>query len=71
MKEDLQNSLKRNKNDTKRRLIGSVGVVIKTYGFNGLTITKIARQAQVDRKLIHRYFGGLNGLIESYIPRCL
>jgi AcrR family transcriptional regulator len=67
MKNELQNPLKRNKEDTKRRLIHSVGVVMNNHGFKALTISKIAREAQVDRKLIHRYFGGLNGLIECYI----
>jgi AcrR family transcriptional regulator len=67
MKERFQNPFKRNKEDTKRRLIEAVGVVMKIEGFNFLTITKIAREAQVDRKLVHRYFGGLNGLIEAYI----
>lgn len=67
MKEHFQNPIKRNKEDTKRRLIQSVGAVMGNEGFKALTITKIAREAQVDRKLIHRYFGGLNGLIEAYI----
>jgi AcrR family transcriptional regulator len=67
MKEQFQNPFKRNKDDTKRRLIQAVGVVMSEQGFKSLTISKIARQAQVDRKLIHRYFGGLNGLIEAYI----
>ena len=67
MKDDLQKPNKRNKEDTKRKLILSVGVVMNDQGFKALTISKIAREAQVDRKLIHRYFGGLNGLIEAYI----
>lgn len=67
MKERFQNPFKRNKEETKRRLIEAVGVVMNNEGFNLLTISKIARQAQVDRKLINRYFGGLNGLIEAYI----
>src|SRR4051812_26479320 len=67
MKEDFKNSFKRNKEDTKRRLINAAGVVMNLYGFHALTVSRIAREAQVDRKLIHRYFGGLNGLIEAYI----
>ncbi len=65
MKEPYQIPFKRNKSDTKRRLIPSVGVVMNTQRFKSLTISKIAREAQVDRKLIHWYFGGLNGPIES------
>lgn len=67
MKEPYQIPIKRNKSDTKRRLIQAVGAVMNNQGFKSLTISKIAREAQVDRKLIHRYFGGLNGLIEAYI----
>ena len=67
MKEPYQNNFKRNKPETMRRIIQSVGIVMKTQGFESLTISKIAREAQVDRKLITRYFGGLNGLIEAYI----
>lgn len=66
MKERFENPFERNKEDTKRRLIEAVGVEMQIEGFNLLTITKIAREAQVDRKLVHRYFGGLNGLIEVY-----
>jgi AcrR family transcriptional regulator len=67
MKKPYQNNFKRNKPETMRRIIQSVGIVMKTQGFESLTISKIAREAEVDRKLITRYFGGLNGLIETYI----
>lgn len=58
----------RSKEETKRKLIRAVGEVFKEKGFAGLKISKIARRAEVDRKLIYKYFkGGLNGLIEAYI----
>lgn len=52
---------------TKKKLIQAVGDVIKTEGFQHLRISKISKYANVDRKLIYRYFGSLNYLVEAYI----
>lgn len=52
---------------TKAKLIKAVGEVVKAEGFQNLKISKVSRYANVDRKLIYRYFGGLNYLIEAYI----
>jgi len=57
----------KNKAETKRRLIQAVGEIIKEDGFENLKISTVARKAEVDRKLIYRYFGNLNYLIEAYI----
>jgi AcrR family transcriptional regulator len=48
-------------------LIDSVGKMIQTRGFNSILLSKVARETGVDRKLIYRYFGNLNNLIEAYI----
>ena len=57
----------KDKEFTKRKLIQAVGEIIKSEGFGSLKISTVAKKAQVDRKLIYRYFGGLNYLIESYV----
>ncbi|WP_121197669.1 TetR/AcrR family transcriptional regulator [Mucilaginibacter gracilis] len=58
----------KNKELTKKKLIGAVGEIIKVDGFASLkSASKVARFAGVDRKLIGRYFGGLNQLIEAYV----
>lgn len=57
----------KDKENTKRKLIKAVGEVIKVEGFQSLKISKISQYANVDRKLIYRYFGNLNYLIEAYI----
>ena len=57
----------KDKENTKRKLIQAVGEVIKAEGFHNLKISKISSKANVDRKLIYRYFGSLNYLIEAYI----
>src|ERR1700679_1737630 len=57
----------RNKNQTKQKLIAAVGEIIKTNGYIGLGVNKIAKTAGVDKKLIYRYFGNVNYLIECYV----
>ena len=57
----------KNKELTKKKLVWAVGEIIKTDGFASLKISTIAKEANVDRKLIYRYFGSLDRLIESYI----
>ena len=57
----------RNKEQTKRKLIQAVGEIIKTEGFSNLKISKIAKKAEVNRKLVYRYFGTLDYLIETYV----
>jgi AcrR family transcriptional regulator len=57
----------KNKENTKRKLIWAIGETIRLEGFDSLSASKVARRAEVDRKLINRYFGGLNQLIEAYV----
>ncbi|MEZ2334706.1 TetR/AcrR family transcriptional regulator [Mucilaginibacter sp. RCC_168] len=57
----------KDKEQTKRKLIDAVGAIIKSEGFGALRVSKIARHAGVDRKLIYRYFGNINKLTEAYI----
>lgn len=52
---------------TKRKLYHAVGDILRTEGYNGLGPNNIARYADVHKKLIYRYFGGPQELIESYI----
>jgi AcrR family transcriptional regulator len=62
-----QSKSPKSKEETKRRLIQAVGEKIKSDGIYGMKISHIAKLAQVDRKLIYRYFGSLNNLIEAYV----
>ena len=57
----------KNREETERKLKEAVGEWIRLKGFTGLKISKIARLAEVDRKLVYRYFGSLDGLVEAYI----
>jgi len=56
----------RNKHITRKRLISAVGSLLAREGFNGLGVNAVAREANVDKVLIYRYFGGLSGLISAY-----
>lgn len=56
----------RNRNDTKQKLIEAVGETIAKSGFSKTGVNAIARQAGVNKKLIYRYFDGLEGLYQAY-----
>ena len=56
----------RDREATRTRLIGAVGTLLSQEGFKGLGVNAVAREAGVDKVLIYRYFGGLQGLIVSF-----
>ena len=51
---------------TKERLLEAVCKVIEEDGFTKIGINHIARQAQCDKVLIYRFFGGLDGLLAAW-----
>jgi AcrR family transcriptional regulator len=59
----------RNKEATKEKLLNAVGTVIKNDGYTKLGINNIARAAGVDKRLIYRYFGDVDILINTYIKK--
>ena len=56
----------RDKKITSRRLINAVGSLLAKKGFVSVGVNAVAREAGVDKVLIYRYFGGLEGLIEAF-----
>ena len=56
----------RDKQITSRRLISAVGSLLAKKGFKGIGVNAVAREAGVDKVLIYRYFGGLEGLIAAF-----
>lgn len=56
----------RDKKITSRRLISAVGSILAKKGFKGVGVNSVAREAGVDKVLIYRYFGGLEGLIAAF-----
>jgi len=57
----------RNKERTKANLITALGKILKKDGFSGLSVTSVADEAKLDRRLIYDYFGGLEGLVKAYL----
>jgi len=57
----------RDKEQSKRKLINAVAEVFKNEGYTGLGVNKIARLAGTDKKLIYRYFGSFERLVEAYV----
>ncbi|KQB99882.1 TetR/AcrR family transcriptional regulator [Pedobacter sp. Hv1] len=57
----------KNKNETMQRLVDAVGAIIKKNGYKGLGLNAIAKEADVSKILIHRYFGGVDQLVEAYV----
>ena len=56
----------RDRQITSRRLISAVGSLLAKQGFKGMGVNAVAREAGVDKVLIYRYFGGLEGLIAAF-----
>lgn len=57
----------RNKEKTKQKLLRAVGKILKTEGHSELIVSKIASVAGFDKKLIYKYFGSTDNLIDEYI----
>lgn len=56
----------RNREQTRQRILAAVGVVLARDGFEALGVNAIAREAEVDKVLIYRYFGGLPELLTAW-----
>lgn len=67
MPADSQNLTPRNKDNSKQQFLNAVAEIMRTKGFSGLKVNDIASVAGLDKKLIYRYFGGKDGLIDEYI----
>lgn len=56
----------RDRGATEARILAAVGEVLARDGFGGVGINAIAKQANVDKVLIYRYFGGLPELLQTW-----
>lgn len=57
----------RNKERTKQRFLDAVEEILITKGIAGLKVNDIAKIAGLDKKLIYKYFGGTDQLMDEYI----
>lgn len=55
----------RNRAATEARILDAARCIIAQEGFAALGVNAIAAEAGCDKKLIARYFGGLEGIIEA------
>ena len=54
---------------TEQRLIDTAHELITEGGFDNLRINRLAQRSRVNKILIYRYFGGLDGLIKAYYDK--
>lgn len=59
----------RNKEETKNKLLKAVSRVIQSGGMNSVGVNSVAAEAGVDKVLIYRYFGGIDGLLSDFISQ--
>jgi AcrR family transcriptional regulator len=57
---------RRDRERTEERILSAVGKELAKSGFRALGVNAIARRARVDKALIYRYFGGLDGLLSAF-----
>ena len=58
--------MQRNRQQTREGILNAVGQLLARSGFKKLGINAIAREAEVDKVLIYRYFGGLPELLKAF-----
>ncbi len=57
------------KEKTRQKLIKAVGSILIKEGFQNIKINRVEAVSGVSKKLIYRYFGGLEGLIKEYLEQ--
>lgn len=57
----------RNKERSRQKLLKAVGKILIKSGPAKLGVNHIATVAKVDKKMIYKYFGSLNGLLDEYL----
>lgn len=67
MKKETANLRERNKEKSKQQFLNAVGKILKTKGYAALKVNDIAATAGLDKKLIYKYFGGTDQLLDEYI----
>lgn len=53
----------RNRDDTRARILDAALALLAAEGFGGFGVNAVARAAACDKKLIYRYFDGMDGLM--------
>lgn len=61
--------MKRDREQTAQQLIDAVGAIVRDEGIDAVGVNAVARRAGVDKVLIYRYFGDLDGLLGAWIAQ--
>lgn len=67
MEKKKQKPQVRDKEKSKQAFLNAVGKLLRTKGFASLKINDIAATAGLDKKLIYKYFGGRDELVDQYL----
>lgn len=59
-------SRSKNRALTEQRILSAINQLLAAEGYKALGINRIAKQADVDKVLIYRYFGGLEGALKAW-----
>lgn len=62
---DAPDARSRNRPATEQRILDATQAILTESGASGFGINAVARAASVDKQLIYRYFGGLDGLLAA------
>ena len=57
---------KRNRGESEQKLIHAVHAILLEKGFQAVGINAVAEHAGLNKVLIYRYFGGIDGLLAAY-----
>ncbi|MCF0074905.1 TetR/AcrR family transcriptional regulator [Dyadobacter sp. CY261] len=65
----METVYKKDKEETKKKLIQATGEIFMTKGYQGLKAARIAYVAGVSKTLIYRYFGNVEELFKTYLAQ--
>ena len=60
---------KYDRESTKRKLVNAVGKIIAKEGYHNIKVNNIEKVSGVSKKSIYDYFGGLDGLVSTYLKQ--
>jgi AcrR family transcriptional regulator len=66
MPQDKKKTRPRGRQVTRERLLEALGRLLARDGFQSVGVNAVSREADVDKVLIYRYFGGMSGLLAAY-----
>ena len=56
---------KRSSEETKSNILSTLCTIVVEKGFKTLDVATLAREARIDRALVYRYFGNMEGLLQK------